>query len=78
MGLSMSSCLIYLGCEQAGQVDLRDHLAAAVSLPLVRVVVVLDQMPEFGSTLQIRSDHGGPRAQTVRTTGCPQHTLCDE
>lgn len=52
------SLMSYLCSQQPGQVDLRDHLAASVALPLIRVVVVLYQMPQFGSTLQVRSDHG--------------------
>ncbi|TNN59332.1 hypothetical protein EYF80_030435 [Liparis tanakae] len=38
--------------EQPCQIDLRDHLAASVALPLVRVVVVLHQMPQFSAALQ--------------------------
>ena len=43
--------LFYLCGEQSGQVDLRDHLAAAIALTLVRVVVVFDQVPQLGATL---------------------------
>ncbi len=66
----------YLGSQQARQVDLGDHLAAAVALPLVRVVVVLHQVPEFGAALQVWSDHGRPRAKAVWTAGRSQHALC--
>lgn len=66
----------HLGSQQARQVDLGDHLAAAVALPLVRVVVVLHQVPEFGAALQVWSDHGRPRAKAVGTAGRSQHALC--
>lgn len=50
----------YLGGQQTGQVDLRDHLAAAVALPLVHVVVVFHQVPELCAALQVGGDHGCP------------------
>lgn len=66
----------HLGSEQTRQVDLRYHLAAAVALSLVCMVVVLHQVPEFGSALQIRSYHGRPGAQAVWTAGGSEHALC--
>lgn len=44
--------------EQPRQVDLRHHLAAALALFLVPVVVVLDQVPNFDPALQVRGEHG--------------------
>lgn len=66
----------HLGSEQTCQVDLRHHLAAAVALSLVCVVVVLHQVPEFGSALQIRCYHGRPGAEAVWTAGGSEHALC--
>lgn len=65
----------YLGGQQSGQVDFRHHLAASVPLPLVRVVVVLDQVPQFGAALQVGGDHRGSGAQAVGAAGRPQHAL---
>lgn len=67
---------VYLGGQQPGQVDLRHHLAPSVALPLVRVVVVFHQVPQFGAALQVRGDHGRPRAKAVGAAGRPQHALC--
>lgn len=40
-----------LGGQQSCQVDLRHHLAPAIALALVCVVVVFDEVPEFGTAL---------------------------
>lgn len=72
------SSVSYFCGQQPGQVDLGDHLAAPVALPLVRVVVVLHEMPQFGAALQVRGDHGGSRAKAVGATCCPQHALCSQ
>lgn len=37
----------YLGSQQPGQINLRDHLATAVSFLLVSVLVVLHQVPHL-------------------------------
>lgn len=68
----------YLGGQQPGQVYFRHHLAASVPLPLVRVVVVLDQVPQFGAALQVGGDHRGSRAQTVGAARRPEHALCSD
>lgn len=65
----------YLGGQQSGQVDLRHHLAASVALPLVRVIVVLHQVPQFGAALQVGGDHWGSGAQAVGAARRPQHAL---
>lgn len=65
----------YLGSQQARQVDLRHHFAPPVTLALVSVVVVLDQVPELGATFQVGRDHGRPGTEAVRTAGRPQHAL---
>lgn len=52
--------------EQPGQVDLRHHLAAALALLLVPVVVVLDQVPNFDPALQVRGEHGHAGVGAVR------------
>lgn len=56
---------VHLGSQKSCQVDLRDHLAAAVTLLLISVFMVLHQMPNLDAALQVRSDHGGARAQAV-------------
>lgn len=73
-----STACRYLGGQQSGQVDFRDHLAPSVPFPLVRVVVVLDQVPQFGAALEVGGDHWGPGAQAVWTAGRPQHALWNE
>lgn len=55
----------HLGSQESGQVNLGDHLATAVALLLVSVLVVLHQVPNFDSTFQVRRDHGCTRAQAV-------------
>lgn len=39
----------YLGCQQPGQIDFRNHLAASVPFSLVTVLVILHQVPQFSS-----------------------------
>ena len=67
--------MVHLGGQQACQVDLGDHLAAAVALARVCVVVVLDQVPQLGATLQVWRDHGRARTKAVWTAGSSQHAL---
>lgn len=68
----------YLGGQKSGQVDFRDHFAPSVPFPLVRVVMVLDQVPEFCAALEVRGDHWGPGTQAVWTASRPQHALWNE
>lgn len=68
----------HLGGQKSGQVDLRDHLAAAVALLLVPVFMVLDQVPNLDAALQVRGDHGGARAQAVWASGVFDHVLCGQ
>lgn len=46
---SVSLCLCYLGSQQSGQVDFRNHLAASVAFSLVTVLMILHQVPQFSS-----------------------------
>lgn len=66
----------YLGGQQPGQVDLRDHLAATVSLLLVSMLMVLYQMPHLNAALQVRCDHGCAGTQAVRTARVLDHVFC--
>lgn len=68
----------HLGSQKSCQVDLWDHLAAAVALLLIPVFVVLHQMPNLDAALQVRSDHGGPRAQAVWASRILDHVLCEQ
>ena len=74
--VTLMSARVYLGGQQPGEVDLGHHLAAAVALPLVRVVVVLHQVPQLGAALQVGGDHWGARAQAVGAASRAQHALC--
>lgn len=74
-GYGLRAAPPYLGGQQPGQVYFRHHLAASVPLPLVWVVVVLHQVPQFGAALQVGGDHRGPRAQTVGAARRPEHAL---
>lgn len=47
--------LCYLGSQQPGQVDFRNHLAASVSFSLVTVLVILHQVPQFSSWTQTKN-----------------------
>lgn len=66
----------YLGGQQSSQVDLRDHLAATVSLLLVSMLMVLHQMPHFDAALQVRCDHWCAGTQAVRTARVLDHVFC--
>lgn len=68
----------HLGGQESCQVDLRDHLAAAVALLLVAVLVVLDQVPDLDPTLQVGGDHGGARTQAVGASRVLDHVLCEQ
>lgn len=68
----------HLGRQKSCQVDLWDHLAAAIALLLVPVFVVLHQVPNLDAALQVRSDHGGARAQAVWASGVFDHVLCGQ
>lgn len=61
--------LPHLRCEQPRQVDLRHHLAPALALFLVPVVVVFDQVPDFDPALQVRGQHGHTGVGAVRAGG---------
>lgn len=45
-GYICAICL-YLCSQQSGQVDLRNHFAAPVSLSLITVFMILHQVPQF-------------------------------
>lgn len=68
----------HLGGQEPCQVDLRDHLAAAVALLLVAVLVVLDQVPDLDPALEVRGDHGGARTQAVGASSVLDHVLCEK
>lgn len=58
--------MLHLCRQQPRQVNLWHHLAAALALLLVPVVVVLDQVPNFDSALQVRGQHGHAGMGAVR------------
>lgn len=66
----------YLCSQEPGQVDLRHHLAAPVSLLLVAVVMVLDQVPDLDAALQVGGDHGRARAEAVGAPGVAERGVC--
>lgn len=66
----------YLGSQQSSQIDLRDHLAATVSLLLVSMLMVLHQMPHFDTALLVRCDHWCAGTQAVRTARVLDHVFC--
>ena len=68
----------YLGGQQASEIDLGDHLAAAVALLLVSVFVVLHQVPNLHPALQVWCDHGRARAQAVGAARVLDHVLCED
>ncbi len=70
--------MAYLGSQESCQVDLRDHLAAAVALLLVSMLMVLHQVPNFDPALQVRGDHGGTGTQAVRAPSVLNHVFCEE
>lgn len=69
--------LTHLCSQKSRQVDLGDHLAATVTLLLVSVLVVLDQVPDFDPALQVRGDHGRAGSQAVRASSVLDHVLCE-
>jgi len=68
----------HLGSQKSCQVDLRDHLAAAVALLLVSVLVVLHQVPDLDPALQVGRDHRSAGTQAVGASGVLDHVLCEE
>lgn len=73
-----SEPIAHLGSQKSCQVDLGDHLAAAVALLLVSMLVVLHQMPNLDPALQVRGDHGSAGAQAVGASSVLDHVLCEE
>lgn len=70
--------MAHLGSQKSCQVDLGDHLAAAVPLLLVSMLMVLYQVPDFHPTLQVRSNHRSTGTQAVRAPSILYHVLCKE
>ena len=68
--------MAHLGSQKSCQVDLRDHLAAAVTLLLVSMLMVLHQVPNLDPTLQVRSDHGSTGTQAVGASSVLDHVFC--
>lgn len=66
----------YLCCQETSEVNLGHHLTAAITLALVRMLMIFYQVPQLGARLLVWSDHGCSRPQAVRTAGGPQQTLC--
>lgn len=70
--------MAHLCSQKSCQIDLRDHLAAAVALLLVSMLMVLHQVPNLDPALQVRSDHRSTGAQAVRASSVLDHVLCEE
>lgn len=70
--------IAHLSRQKSCQVDFRDHLAAAVTLLLVSVLMVLHQVPHFDPAVQVRSDHRSTGAQAVGASSVLDHVLCGE
>lgn len=70
--------MAYLGRQKSCQVDLGNHLAAAVTLLLISMFMVLHQMPNLDAALQVRGDHGGARAEAVWASGIFDHVLWEQ
>lgn len=62
----------YLGGQKPGQVDLRHHFAAPVTLLLVTMVMILHQMPNLDTTLQVWGDHGDPGPEAIWAACVPE------
>lgn len=70
--------MAHLGSQKSCQVDLRDHLAAAVALLLVSMLMILHQVPNLDPTLQVRCDHRSTGTQAVGASSVLDHVLCKE